>query len=675
METAFKDVLTPTGKEPRLWIRRIALLEHPDMSSVIRDIPLTRGLNIIYGKGANGSSDRQDENFFSQSGHSVGKTTFCRIVRFLLGEPVFGTQKAQETIREHFTDGWAAGEIIIDGEIWGVARSFSTRSRPKVGQEVSIEDLFAPEFSTIGFGEYEQALRRLLPPHADLPGFTFEWKHLLAWLTRDQEARLRNYWAWRDKGSESKTTFPAPVEHPRHLARAVFQMVSSRTEQLERSISEVKVRHHEAQEELDRQLSEPILRREDAKRCLSNLLPIDSKLAESGGPMFSYEMQAETEMSRLDKEIAQKYEELKAVDNQLARLVPLLHNLKNKIEVSSEAVNFQQDKIKAVDDPKDDPDEHRLKKLEQRAQYTCEYAPHMKIGDCPEAQKELNNLRNRKIFRLDEQKRRQADRSSQKEYEAQLFAAKEKQRKDIDDYNESIDLKNSFIRKRSILVRSIDDFLRNKSEIKKHAEVLKEQEINIEGNIPNSAINSSRQKVDDLSAELDFEEQQLKEEKQSSLVSIDAICSIFSVCIESVLGDHYSGSLEKDNEFLFNILEDGELSGAVVDTLAIILGDVTATLCSSQGMAVHPGFLLHDSPREADLASSLYRKVFNLIIDIVTFFGGYEVCPFQYIMTTTTAAPRHAAPFIKLELAHEPEERLLFKRKLIPKKQPQQLQL
>jgi hypothetical protein len=98
-------------------------------------------------------------------------------------------------------------------------------------------------------------------------------------------------------------------------------------------------------------------------------------------------------------------------------------------------------------------------------------------------------------------------------------------------------------------------------------------------------------------------------------------------------------------------------------------------LCFSQGTAVHPGFLLHDSPREADLESGLYRKVFNLIMDIVTFFGGYEVCPFQYVMTTTTAAPRHAAPFIKLELAHEPEERLLFKRKLTPKKQPHQLQL
>ena len=34
------------------------------------------------------------------TGHTAGKTTFCRFIRYLLGEQRFGTARAQERIRE-----------------------------------------------------------------------------------------------------------------------------------------------------------------------------------------------------------------------------------------------------------------------------------------------------------------------------------------------------------------------------------------------------------------------------------------------------------------------------------------------------------------------------------------------------------------------------------------------
>lgn len=668
-----KDVLTPTDRQPRLWIQRVVLMERPSIDALIRDIPLYRGLNIIVGKSEKNDPGQQSPAVFSHSGHSVGKTTLCRIIRYLLGEQSFGSQKGQDLIRENFPEGWAAAEVIVDGETWAIARPFSARFKARVAKDIPIEELFAPDFLGIGYGEYEQALRQLLPPHADLPSITFDWKHLLAWLARDQESRLRDFWAWRDKSSESKTSFQAPVEHPRHLARATFKMVSSRTEELERSVSELRERLKKAEEELDHQIVAPRLRLEDAKRCLNNFLSGDVRLAEKGGPLFSYEMQAQTEISRLDGMLADKQTKLSDIDGKLARLVPLIHNLKKLIDISSQSVNLEMERIKSIEDPDDDPDEHRLRKLENNIDYKCEYAPNIKIGSCPEAQKELRRLIDSNIIRIDEQKRKKMDKDALKRHVEQLAASKDRRRQDIDYYNESIDLKNSLLRKRTFLINEIDAIIRKRSEIQLHIDEYSRQSGIIDGNIIAEEIDKARQNVDVLSVELSLEENELESERKSSTVHAKQICDVFSVFIKIVLGDNYSGILKTNNDFSFDILENGELSGSVVDTISIILGDITAMICSSQGTSVHPGMLIHDSPRESDLASGLYANIFNLLLKLVTHFYGNDSCPFQYIITTTTPAPEWAAPFARLVLAREPESDLLFKQKIAFQMPPGQL--
>jgi len=50
-----------------------------------------------------------------------------------------------------------------------------------------------------------------------------------------------------------------------------------------------------------------------------------------------------------------------------------------------------------------------------------------------------------------------------------------------------------------------------------------------------------------------------------------------------------------------------------------------------------PGFVIHDSPREADLSIIIYHSMIRFIMKLQLQLQ--KNCPFQYIMTTTTEPP------------------------------------
>lgn len=61
---------------------------------------------------------------------------------------------------------------------------------------------------------------------------------------------------------------------------------------------------------------------------------------------------------------------------------------------------------------------------------------------------------------------------------------------------------------------------------------------------------------------------------------------------------------------------------------------------SIEGDTRLPAFLLHDSPREADLGLALYHSLFHLVHELEE-FGSAPL--FQYIVTTTTPPPQEYA--------------------------------
>jgi predicted RNase H-like nuclease len=151
--------------------------------------------------------------------------------------------------------------------------------------------------------------------------------------------------------------------------------------------------------------------------------------------------------------------------------------------------------------------------------------------------------------------------------------------------------------------------------------------------------------------------------------SLNALTGIYNWLIQTVLSDGYSGKVSlsrSENELKFTIHEETGLSGEAVETLSLVLADLAAVFCSVNGSGYHPRFLLHDSPREADLDRHIYNHFLEVAFNISEQLGGANAAPFQYIVTTTSRPPDRLqeAKIVKLELGAHPEEDMLFKCRL-----------
>jgi hypothetical protein len=54
----------------------------------------------------------------------------------------------------------------------------------------------------------------------------------------------------------------------------------------------------------------------------------------------------------------------------------------------------------------------------------------------------------------------------------------------------------------------------------------------------------------------------------------------------------------------------------------------------------HPRFLIHDGPREGDMARVIYERFFIYVVELEKVFPSGDDANFQYLITTTTPPPK-----------------------------------
>lgn len=112
---AIQPPQAPEGRAgPRLWVRRLAIFRDPQ--TIIRDVSLKPGLNIIWTPDMSSSGSRA-------LAHGSGKTTFCRLLRACLGEPGYATDTQRSRLMARLPNGLFAAEILIDGVCWVAIRA------------------------------------------------------------------------------------------------------------------------------------------------------------------------------------------------------------------------------------------------------------------------------------------------------------------------------------------------------------------------------------------------------------------------------------------------------------------------------------------------------------------------------------------------------------------------
>jgi hypothetical protein len=139
---------------------------------------------------------------------------------------------------------------------------------------------------------------------------------------------------------------------------------------------------------------------------------------------------------------------------------------------------------------------------------------------------------------------------------------------------------------------------------------------------------------------------------------------VFDAIVRELVGRTAKGNLSLDGKGLrLSVEMGGERSTAAIDSLKVLAFDL-AVLCMSIEGATHlPAFLVHDSPREADLGLSVYHQIFRLALNLEQL--GREPL-FQYVLTTTTRPPHDLVkePWLVDTLYGSPAAGRLLKRDL-----------
>jgi uncharacterized protein YydD (DUF2326 family) len=215
-------------EEPSIWVSKIGVFKDwkPQGDNELRVFTLRRGLNILW---ANPEGSDSNENRLS--GHGAGKSTFCRLLRHLLNEDSAGTAAFLDGLRNHFDNPWLLGEVVVKGETWLVGRPLSDHGHHSFAFRRQTLDFDFPEKPPRqGFKEYQEALEdaalgRLTEKNLPDSRKELDWQRLLPWLSRDQEAHYSGLLEWRHKDSEHKSPNVSHDDRG-HLLRLILGLLN-----------------------------------------------------------------------------------------------------------------------------------------------------------------------------------------------------------------------------------------------------------------------------------------------------------------------------------------------------------------------------------------------------------------------------------------------------------------
>lgn len=609
----------PARTDPPLWVSRLLLLREPRISgeSVIRDIRLRRGLNILWAPPSDGGAETRlfDGKI---TGHTAGKTTFCRLIRYLLGEERFGAPRAQDRIRERLPEGWVVGEVVIGGVRWVVGRPFARGLHPFAAQGRPVEEALLERGPYQDFrATLEAAIMAPVPvkslPRARRP---LDWDVLLTWLSRDQEARFAGLVHFRDPSSES--TSPSPTLGDRYVVvRAVLGLMSDE----ERAIQEEQESVAERRRQIEAEGQDLRRRADEDRRRLAKRLGL--KDDGEAGPLFAARLREAVEarratVRRAEEELAGRRA---AAELSLAGLIPAAEQagaLRRRLEEAEErlarARSAAQDTVGATHPSVDggDPDTIAVEN------HPVDGAPE---GDRVEAIA-------REVLAAREA----------------LGAAREAERALMADF-----------------VRLNGEAQEERARAAREGAIVEELD-RLEGHA--AAARRAREAGQEAAQGLAREARELAERKATQrrehAEALERLSGRFEYVAQALLGRKVSGEVDvSGGEVALRLdmrgsgsrspheralrpapRDHGERDGAAMETVKVLAFDLAALALGIDGYGHFPAFLIHDGPREADMDSLIYERLFLYARELEEKPGGGREPAFQYIVTTTAPPPK-----------------------------------
>ncbi len=642
--TPLSLTLPPGGELPALWVRRLTLWKAP--GEPVRDIELRPGLNFIWSPDP---ADMGDQGKSDELGHGAGKTLFCRLLRYCLGEERFAPDPQRLSIGTAFLNGWVSAEVMLKGRPWAVLRPLGVGRAHFAVEDALPVQLFERMSEPTGIAPLLDAIERQILSTQVARLMPVEHKHdawrvALAWLTRDQECRFDHALDWRAAESDSDSpTRSMSRSRLQDALRVLLAAISPEEMELQLAANAQGEAHRAKLQESGRwqwsceQLRTELLRGLDlpASTVPDGQLGIDllrqtarQKLARAAKVDPAVDVSELSDLRQRTRDASEAVAELEKQSAVLSINLPLHESLLRQLRAELPASSAQ------------------VRDAEVPICKICEVPiDHALAEGCKLSHKlpDLAGLRQRQQELKDQIAAKSAEIETVKQQAAATQGQLPAARTTRDTLREALTKAERLSDSRSSAWgqgrRHLDDIQRLERAW--------------------TAWEQAQTQAFRLQEEIEAKRERLAAFRDQQANVFASASTFFDAVIRAVVGPSASGRISLDgNGLKLTVQWGGERSTAAIESLKVIAFDL-AVLCMSVEGATHlPAFLVHDSPREADLGLSVYHRLF----DLVSGLEGASTSAFQYIVTTTTQPPPkfQKQPWLRLELrGAPPEERLL----------------
>lgn len=644
-ERPLLSVNPPPGvDQPALWVRRLTIWKEPGVP--VRTIELRPGLNFIWSPDP---ADFAGGGGAGELGHGAGKTLFCRLLRYCLGEERFAPDDQNFSISAIFLNGWVSAEVMLMGTPWGVLRPLGVGRGHFAVEGVLPEQLFdrlneatgmAPLLNAIENKVLSAKVANLIPA-----GHVHDaWRVTLAWLTRDQECRFDHVLDWRAAESDSESpTRSMSRSRLQEALRVLIAAIAPEEIDLQHAIAAQSDAHKtKAQEVERRQFTCEQLRRDiigavnlplaevpEGRLCIDVLRQAASQqLAQAAKVNPSVDVTNLDELRQRWRDAGQRVTELEKHHAVFEASLPLHKSLRTQYQSELPTSSV------------------RVRDAEVPTCQICEVPIDLVLAQgCKLSHKlpDLDALRQRHAALTKQILETQVTISEVKQKITSIKQQLPPACKERDTLRQALNKAEKLNETRSStwfkVTRSLDD-------IKRLAREWDDWE--------QAQADAAR-----LVMQIDEKRDRMGAFREQQGDVFDRLSIYFDSVIRTVVGPTASGRVTLDgNGVRLTVQLGGERSTAAIESLKVIAFDIAVMCMSMEGLTHLPAFLVHDSPREADLGLSVYHRFFSMVGAL----EGQDHSVFQYIVTTTTQPPIEfqKQPWLRLELRGSPSnERLL----------------
>lgn len=652
----------PTDRRhPRLWFERLVIFSEPDEAHVVRTIPFHRGLNLVWAKEPAIGHARGTR----AAGHGVGKTSLCLLLRFCLGEPSKAVAELRDELFGEFAQGGVIAVLHVDGQPFTLCRYFNVHKEGLACTGEHIADIWtrATELSDRAFLKKlaGDMMSPVSPRNIPDTGQEIEWKHVLAWISRDQGSRFKSFFAWREGEG---TGLQRGRQDPPIVMRSVLGLLAQTESLLMSQIAQLEQELEQAKQKTAELLQEPVLikrRIESSLRATGNL---PSDLPIRANDLFGDSVEQRIRMA--NEKSAEALAQLEAKYEEATQAVADLRANMKLVKDECAKAQAQYD----LADAARRGDEAAFLSIGTRLANLKNLTGHCEEGNlpfsqCRHIQEEMNRLQFSSL----------QDTRDRKNLEKAMTESAERA-------NAALSRVNNLNAKVAALVqeeRSLEAARARIGISKRTAEItankwpalleeLERWERSSGSAEAQAAIDASIAKSAQIEQDLNSAYTKLAVQQKDRSDREKALANITDGLTRQLLPDGAFGSFDPRDEIRpFRLSLRG---GEAYRVLEVLVGDIACMLDSPRSENALPGLFIHDCPREADMSTGLYENFLLLIAQLQEQQFAGDDPPFQYIVTTTTPPPDalQGSP-VCLILNPSSDEGLLFGRRFTIKQQ------